>query len=107
MQRHIEHREGDRYQLDSELAGFAQIDSSEDAPYYGNWASAERLQLVSFTEGEVCVTACDGPDEFKAEVLRVVGFLQGLGTFRGIDPRSGGAEAWDALGLGELLGVRP
>ena len=50
----------DRYKFDCGLPRhFAQVDTSQDASYYGNWASAEALTLVSYCEGDVTTTVCN------------------------------------------------
>ena len=100
----------DRYAFDFQhcrLAdGWAQLDTQEDASYFGNWAHPERLQVVSFAEGDVCVSFCSSSDEFRAEIERIAAFFintQG-GTFRidaGISPK---AEAsWASHGLKQYL----
>ena len=100
----------DRYAFDFQhcrLAdGWAQLDTQEDASYFGNWAHPEQLQVVSFTEGDVCVTSCEDSDEFRAEIERIASFFidkQG-GTFRIDAGFSVGAEAsWASHGLKQFL----
>jgi hypothetical protein len=77
-----------RYYFDRNLKGFAQVDTSEDASYYGNWANASTFELFSFAEGDTCHTKCDTPEEFREEMQRFVDFCerQGGDYFRGVDP---------------------
>jgi hypothetical protein len=77
-----------RYFFDSKLKGFAQLDTAEDASYYGNWANASTLELFSFAEGDTCHTKCETVEDFRAEMLSFVEFCerQGNDYFRGIDP---------------------
>jgi hypothetical protein len=45
--------------------GWAQLDTDQDASYFGNWAHPERLQIVSFVEGDITVIKCEDSDEFR------------------------------------------
>ena len=78
----------DRYRFDCGLPRhFAQIDTCQDASYYGNWASAEALSLISYCEGDVTTTVCTTKDEFSAEVNKLMDFSNPMDyTFKGIDP---------------------
>ncbi len=66
--------DGDRYMFDFKFCqaanGWAQVDTAQDAWYYGNWANPFRLELISYAEGDVCRTKCDTEAEFKAEIER-------------------------------------
>ena len=46
---------GDRYQFDwgecSTANGYAQVDTKQDAWYYGTWANPETFTIVSYAEG--------------------------------------------------------
>jgi hypothetical protein len=77
-----------RYTYDSSLPRhFAQIDTCQDASYYGNWASAEALTLISYCEGDVTTTVCTTKEEFAAEVNKLKDFSNRMDyTFKGIDP---------------------
>ena len=63
----------DRYLFDFELChfkkGWAQIDTDQDASYYGNWANPLTRQTVSYIEGDVRITRHD-TDEAYAKHLR-------------------------------------
>ena len=65
----------DRYAFDFGLCstknGFAQVDTSQDASYFGTWANPHKLQVVSYTEGDICVIKADTPDEFKSELRNI------------------------------------
>lgn len=100
----------DRYAFDFQHCqgsrGWAQLDTHEDASWFGNWAHPDHLQIVSFAEGDICVATCEDSDEFRAEIERMASFFidtQG-GTFRidaGLKPN---AEAsWVSHGLKHFL----
>jgi hypothetical protein len=78
----------DRYLYDSKLPrDFAQLDTSQDASYYGNWASAQRLVLFSYCEGDCTTTQCETVEEFRQELKRFEEFCKRIGyKFHGIDP---------------------
>jgi hypothetical protein len=78
----------DRYLYDSKLPrDFAQLDTSQDASYYGNWASAQRLVLFSYCEGDCTTTQCETVEEFRQELKRFQEFCKRIGyKFHGIDP---------------------
>jgi hypothetical protein len=99
----------DRYLYDGSLPGdFAQLDTSEDASYYGNWASAKRLILFSYCEGDCTTTQCETVEEFRAELEKFQAFCERVGyKFHGIDPGWIQTEEilqpWRDAGLAHLL----
>lgn len=102
--------DADRYLFDFRYCtvkkGYAQLDTSQDAPWYGTWVSPERLQIVSYAEGDVTVTKCDSPQEFHDEIRKMKECNEIHGwEFRGIDPgMSESLKAWFvACGLEDLL----
>ena len=98
--------ESDRYTYDNLLCskGFAQIDSKEDASYYGHWACPVHYIIFSYVEGDCTTTKCDTADEFVTEIRKLCDWMKSHDQFVGIDPgiRSGPDE-WKELGLGDLL----
>ena len=106
-----EHEPADRYHYDNGLpADFAQLDTSEDASWYGNWASAKRRILFSYCEGDCTTTTCDTNEEFRAEIQKFQDFCKRVGySFKGIDPGWAAIknptlkEPWEAVGLSHLL----
>jgi hypothetical protein len=101
--------DGSRYAFDfklcSSINGWAQIDTSQDASYYGNWANPTTRTLTSYCEGDVTVTICDTDAEFVQAVTELVTWHKEHGYWRGIDgmckPEIIGA--FERLGLGEFL----
>jgi len=96
--------DGNRYMFDARLTpakGWAQIDDSQDAWYFGRWGNPEKRKLVSYVEGDVVVTSFDTDEEFVAELRR----WARADTWVGIDPLlNEELEAkFVALGLGDLL----
>jgi len=106
MQRLTEFADGDRYVYDFGLCrDFAQVNTSEDAAWFGIWACPSRLVVFTFCEGDCCTVQCESAAEFRDEMHRVRDFANRMGKFHGVDPGTDAAKVqqWQALGLGELL----
>jgi len=102
--------DGNRYAFDfgccSAKHGWAQVDTGQDAWYFGTWAHPTRLQIVCYAEGDVSVQTADSPEEFAAEMRRIKEFHDSTGwKFLGIDAMCNDEteQAFKALGLGDLL----
>jgi hypothetical protein len=101
-----EFADGNRYQYDFGLCrDFAQVNTSEDASWFGIWACPSRLVVFTFCEGDCLTVQCDTAAEFCDELRKVQAFADRQGKFLGIDPGSDPVKvaAWEALGLGDLL----
>lgn len=104
------HENGDRYFYDfdkcSHHKGWAQIDTEQDASYYGQWAHPTELKYFSYCEGDTTSIECETPEEF-------VELMRSLEKFEvdqerkpaKIDPMcvEGIEEAFIALGLTDML----
>lgn len=101
--------DGSRHQYDWGLpADFAQLDTSEDASYYGNWASAQRLTLFSYCEGDCTTTVCETAEEFRHQIDEFQAFCDRVGyKFLGIDPgwihTEERLQPWRDCGLAHLI----
>ena len=66
--------------------GFAQVDTSQDASYYGTWANPFTLTVINFAEGDVCTRIADTEEEFIEELLLIKRWNDNTGNkFKGID----------------------
>ncbi len=100
----------DRYLYDfgmcTSTKGWAQIDTSQDASYYGTWCNPFKRYVFSYCEGDTCLTECDNDAEFITEIRTIKQWNDNNGyKFLGIDPgfnESLMAKLRD-LGLGDLL----
>lgn len=65
----------DRYAFDFDTChfkkGFAQVDTPQDASYFGTWANPFRLQIVSYLEGDIIIETAETDTEF-AEAIRSI-----------------------------------
>lgn len=100
----------DRYVYDFGLCstekGFAQVDTSQDASYYGTWANPFKLMLICYCEGDVTLQTADTPAEFVEALRGLKAWNEENGhRFTGIDPgfKADIATGFKALGLGDLL----
>lgn len=94
--------EADRYLFDTRLAkSYAQIDTDQDAWYFGMWACPIHRTVITYAEGDLTKTICDSDDEFIAEMQRISQWS----SFKGIDIGWSDThkQAWEDLGLSSLL----
>jgi hypothetical protein len=98
----------DRYHFDfgecSERRGFCQIDTTQDAPYFGIWCDPFGLRIVTYCEGDVTRQWAENEAEFADEIRNLKDcYAEG---FLGIDPGwhpERFIERFTQLGLSELL----
>jgi len=80
----------DRYAFDFDMCkpskGFAQLDTSEDASYFGNWVNFREYKIVSYCEGDITIETCENVQEFKELLKKTVDFYKyNQENFKGID----------------------
>ena len=100
--------DGDRYQCDRTLcwakgSTWAQVDTDQDAWYYGNWADPVSKSIVSYVEGDLIVFRCDTDEEFISELNRMAAWHATQGSYLRIDPKQKHESLWLELGLKDLL----
>ena len=100
---------GDRYRFDggecSAKNGYAQIDTKQDAWYYGQWANPSKLRIVAYVEGDVIRQQAESPEEFVEALYKLRDFHNEYDQFLGIDCMLNPdiKAEFEKLGLGELL----
>ena len=100
----------DRYTFDrgpcSYANGFAQIDTKQDAPWFGHWCSPGARTIVGFSEGDLTTTVCETDDDFVEQVRELARWNDeaGYGPMK-IDALSHHElrQAFEKLGLADLL----
>ena len=80
----------DRYAFDFDMCkfskGFAQLDTSDDASYFGNWVNFREYKIVSYCEGDITIETCENAEEFKELLKKTVDFYKFKAeSFKGID----------------------
>jgi hypothetical protein len=99
----------DRYKYDFDLCppaeGWAQVDTDQDAWYFGTWANPTALVIVQFLEGDENRTICESAEEFCAELrsMKLWNDEQGYGMAIDGMLREDLITAFQGLGLGDLL----
>jgi hypothetical protein len=80
---------GDRYKFDfrkcKPIDGWAQLDTKQDASYYGNWVNPLTLELASYCEGDVTHTKCADEGEFIHVLAECLAWHKEREYFIGID----------------------
>ena len=100
---------GDRYRYDfrkcTSKDGWAQLDTRQDASYFGNWINPLTLKLQSYCEGDTTITDCTDEADFIATVRECIRWHTEAGYFIGIDGMCEPAiiEAFTRMGLSEFL----
>jgi hypothetical protein len=100
----------DRYVFDFKLCaprdGWAQVDTSQDASYYGTWANPFKLEVITYLEGDIVIKKADNTDEFTTEIRDIKKWNNENGfRFIGIDAlcREELIGKFQEVGLGDLL----
>ena len=80
----------DRYVFDFTMCkpskGYAQLHTSDDAWYYGNWVNFREYKIVSYCEGDITIETCENKKEFKELLKKTVNFYKfNQENFEGID----------------------
>lgn len=100
----------DRYLYDlnacSMSKGWAQIDTSQDASYFGQWINPVSRKIFCYCEGDLILTTVDTDRELVAEIEGMKRWNAENGhRFKGIDPgfSENLKQALIAAGLREYL----
>lgn len=101
---------GDRYHFDwgecSADNGFAQIDTPQDASYFGMWTNPFDFITVSYIEGDICRDIAENAEEYTAFLRKLHAAYEKMETpIVGIDPmlRDNLRDRFVELGLTDLL----
>lgn len=64
---------GTRYEMDQRRGhDWYQIDTDQDASYYGTWCNPVTRQILSYTEGDITLVTCSTPDSYWGELARLL-----------------------------------
>ena len=68
--------DGSRYEIDlgvcSYFNGFCQIDTNEDASWFGLWTNPEQMVVASYIEGDIAVERGENPADYRAALVRTL-----------------------------------
>jgi hypothetical protein len=81
----------DRYRYDfgtcTAAKGWAQVDTSQDASYFGTWINPATRELLNYCEGDIALTKHDTDAELCATIADIKAWNETQGhRFMGIDP---------------------
>jgi len=99
----------ERYKYDlgpcSPKLGYAQVDTTQDAPFYGTWVNPWKLCIVTFCEGDTTIQVAESEEEFVKELSSLIQWQKDGGYWKGIDPmdRKHLEERFIELGFSEYL----
>ena len=54
--------------------GWLQFDTRQDAPYYGVWVNAKKLQTLNYAEGDWSLVTCDDKESYNHEIQSMIDF---------------------------------
>jgi len=102
--------DADRYQFDFNICsykkGFFQLDTGQDAAYFGQWVNPAALKIVCYCEGDVSIITTESIHEFIEEIEKIKIWNEEQGhKFYGIDPglNEENEKKMKSIGLGEHL----
>ena len=101
--------EGSRYAFDFGLCtprdGWAQVDTRQDAWYFGTWTNPRLRQIVSYCEGDITVECADDDAEYVEALRALHRWNVEAGHWKGIDTMCDEdiARAFERLELDDLL----
>ena len=105
--------ECDRYVFDCGLCkaadGWAQIDSEQDAWYFGQWTQPATLRIFTYCEGDTILLEAESPEEYTAEIRRLAAWHEENGFSFQIDEMCNETIIGhlSALGLSEYMATPP
>lgn len=86
--------------------GWGQVDTEQDAEWFGIWAHPGKLLVFSYVEGDCTLHECETAEEFAAELRTIEAFEieQGRKPARidpGLNPEC--RAAFESVGLADML----
>ena len=98
----------ERYHFDfgqcSSSEQFAQLDTSQDARYFGMWGNPFTMTVVTYCEGDITYEECESAGEFSALIEKLASFYDGFAIDPGFDHENNPvAIEFCKLGLGDYI----
>ncbi len=85
----VGHKVDNRYFYDfglcSSKGDWAQMDTGQDAPWFGQWANPFARQILSYAEGDRTLIECGTDAEFTAKLEEIAAFHRENDEWKGID----------------------
>ena len=100
----IENRYAYDFGLCSTTGDWAQMDTAQDAPWFGQWANPFERKILCYAEGDRTLIECGDDTEFTAELERIAEFHTKNDKWKGIDTWSTRlCDRFAAAGAGHLV----
>jgi hypothetical protein len=102
-------QDGNRYIFDNGAChfkqGYAQVDTGQEAWYYGLWANAKNFKIVCYAEGDLTVEEYENAEEFATAFREMAERYKGYGWTCRIDTMCSDPikEAFEACNLSEFF----
>lgn len=67
----------DRYAFDRECSctrGWAQVDTRQDAPYFGLWTNPFSFKILTYCEGDITEETYATDEEYREELIKTLHF---------------------------------
>ena len=100
----------DRYYFDFKKCttgkGWAQVDTEQDASYFGTWANPFNLKVITYAEGDITIRTAEHELEFAKEIREIKEWnIENGWKFHGIDPGFNEklADKFKEIGLADYL----
>jgi hypothetical protein len=105
---HVGHEVDNRYFYDfglcSSTGDWAQMDTAQDAPWFGQWANPFKQEILCYAEGDRTLIECNTDAEFTAKLDEIAAFHRDNDQWKGIDTWSVRIrERFVAAGAGHLV----
>jgi hypothetical protein len=85
--------DGTRYAMDFAHCGYHsdwyQVDTEQDATYYGTWANPVTRQLLTYCEGDITLTQFPTPTQYATELAAAVEWQHNQGYAAALDDHDG------------------
>ncbi|MCY4119632.1 MAG: hypothetical protein OXG72_01765 [Acidobacteria bacterium] len=85
----VGHKVDNRYAYDfglcSSQGDWAQMDTAQDASWFGQWANPFARQILCYAEGDRTLIECSTDAEFTSELDRIAAFYRENDRWKGID----------------------
>lgn len=85
--------------------GWAQIDTSQDASYFGTWTNPFTFETINYCEGDIYHTKCDTVEEYALDIRKSQSWNNERGYKFAIDGMCNEKliARFKEIGLGDLL----
>ena len=109
MKKERKFAQSDRYTYDfgvcSAEKGYCQVDTSQDAAYFGIWTNPHERKIVTYCEGDLIIETAENDKEYVEAIQNLKAWHDSMKRCMKIDAYTQPAQRarLESLGLGDLL----